>query len=68
MNASGNSSRTISATRRSCASFTNENRKQTATASTPASLSSRTCARAFSSSSGTSTEPSRVIRSGTVSR
>ena len=67
-NASWNSSRTISATRRSCSSFRNENRKQTATASTPASRSFRTCSRARSSSSGTSTDPSRVIRSGTVSR
>jgi hypothetical protein len=66
--ASGNSSRTISATRASCSGLRNENRKQTATASTRASFNRRTCSRAFSSSSGTSTEPSRVIRSGTVSR
>ena len=38
-NASGNSSRTISATRGSCSGLRNENRKQTATASTPASFS-----------------------------
>ena len=38
-NASGNSSRTISATRASCCGFRNENRKQTATDSTPASFS-----------------------------
>ena len=67
-NASGNSSRTISATRASCCGFRNEKRKQTATDSTPASFSFPTCSRAFASSSGTSTEPSRVIRSGTVSR
>ena len=66
--ASGNSSRTISATRASCSGFRNEKRKQTATASTPASFRRRTCSRARSSSSGTSTEPSRVTRSGTVSR
>src|SRR2546421_247446 len=46
--ASGNSSRTISATRASCSGFRNEKRKQTATASTPASFSLRTCSRARS--------------------
>ena len=66
--ASGNSSRTISATRCSCTGFRNEKRKHTATASTCASLSLRTCSRAFSSSRGTSTEPSFVMRSGTVRR
>lgn len=67
-NASGNSSRTISATRCSCAALRNEKRKQTHTASTPASFSARTWERAASSSSGTRTLPSFVIRSGTVSR
>ncbi len=67
-NASGNSSRTISATRCSWSALRNEKRKQTATASTPASLSFRACSRARSSSSGTSAEPSREMRSGTVSR
>ena len=45
-NASGNSSRTISATRCSCSGFRNEKRKQTATDSTPASFSFLTCSRA----------------------
>ena len=68
MYASGNSSRTIAATRFSCSSLRKEKSRQTATESTAAFFSLRTCARTSRSSSGIWTEPSARMRSLTVRR
>ncbi len=54
---------TISLTARSCTSLTNDQRKETAIASTPASTRLSTAAMTSASSSATSTSPSRSIRS-----
>src|SRR3954471_3347315 len=60
---SGNSSRTISAARSSCAGFTNEKRNITAIDCTSSCRSRRTPARTASSSSGFRTSPVCDIRS-----
>ena len=62
----GSSSSRISFTRRSCSGLRNENRKQTATASTCASRSAAAAVRTSPSSSGTSTSPGGTTRSETT--
>ena len=65
---SGNSSRTISLARSSCAGFTNEWRNEIAIDSTPNARSRAVAFRTASSSSGTTTFPSASMRSGTARR
>ena len=59
---SGQASRTISPTRRSWLPFTTDQRRQTATASTPSLRKSSTAARTSSSSSGVCSAPTASMR------
>ena len=59
----GNAARSASPTRRSCASFRNENRNDTATVCSPASRIASISAGSSSSASGVTTSPCASIRS-----
>ncbi len=66
--ASGKTSAASSATRRSWHGLAYACRKHTATPATPCALSASNASRVAGSSSGTSSSPSRLSRSGTSSR